>query len=182
VLADRPGGILPGEGRLDPGGQADLHALRSAHGMSGVRARARRAFRYLGWAVRARAAQAQAAGGLIQLFRVHAQQVGDLLDDHVVDQVREILAVEGPELQGPAVQDDPGRYVVPPRPARQQPGQRHLAVFEHVGVVHVEVRGDLLDGELHAGQLLGVPAFQRLDRVEYQVVEQLRLGPRRRYV
>ena len=28
MLADRPGGVLPGEGRLDPGGEADLLALR----------------------------------------------------------------------------------------------------------------------------------------------------------
>src|SRR5262249_4934218 len=76
----------------------------------------------------------------------------------------------------------PGRYVVPPRPARQQPGQRHLAVLEHVGVVDVEVWGDLLDGELHPGQLLGEPVLQRLDGVQHQVVEDLRLGPGQRHV
>jgi hypothetical protein len=68
------------------------------------------------------------------------------------------------------------------RSARQQPGERHLAVLEHVGVVDVEVWGDLLDGELDARQLLGVSAFQRLDGIEHQVVEELGLGARRRYV
>ncbi len=98
-----------------------------------------------------------------------------------MDEVREVLPIEGPELQGPAVEHDPGRYVVPPRPAGQQPGERHLAVLEHVGVVHVEVGGDLLDRELDPGQLVGVPPLQLLDRVQHQVVEEFRLGPGGRY-
>ena len=50
---DRPRGVLPGEGWLHPGGQADLLRLRGAGRVPGLRAGARRALRHLGRAVRA---------------------------------------------------------------------------------------------------------------------------------
>ena len=53
VRPDRPRGVLPGEGRLHPGGQAHLLGLRGAGRVPGVRAGARRALRHLGRAVRA---------------------------------------------------------------------------------------------------------------------------------
>src|SRR5690606_41027399 len=42
VRADGPGGVLPGEGRLDPGGEADLLAVRGQVRVPGVRAGADR--------------------------------------------------------------------------------------------------------------------------------------------
>ncbi|CAA9281241.1 MAG: Transcription_WhiB, partial [uncultured Actinomycetospora sp.] len=64
VRADRSGGVLPREGREHPGGQADLQQLRRPHRVPRVRARARRALRDLGRALRARAPSPQAPGGL----------------------------------------------------------------------------------------------------------------------
>jgi hypothetical protein len=40
-----------------------------------------------------------------------------LLDDHVVDQVREIVAVVGAQFQRTAVEDDPRRQPLAARPA-----------------------------------------------------------------
>src|SRR4029078_8513279 len=48
VRPDRPRGVLPGEGRLDAGGQAHLLGLRGPGRMPGVRPDARRALGYLG--------------------------------------------------------------------------------------------------------------------------------------
>ena len=59
VRPDRPGGLLPGEGRLDPGGQEGLPRLRRPGRVPGVRAGQRRALRHLGRAVRARAPAAE---------------------------------------------------------------------------------------------------------------------------
>src|SRR5664279_3761338 len=65
LCADRPGGLLPGEGRLDPGGEEDLHGLRGAGGMPVLRAGARRTIRHLGWVERTGTPPPQARRGLI---------------------------------------------------------------------------------------------------------------------
>ena len=64
VRPDRPGGVLPREGRLDPGGEEGLPRLRRARRVPGVRAGQRRAVRHLGRAVRARASPAEEERGL----------------------------------------------------------------------------------------------------------------------
>src|SRR4051794_13996106 len=53
VRRDRPRGVLPGEGRLDPRGEEDLHRLRGQGRVPRVRAVQRRAVRHLGRALRA---------------------------------------------------------------------------------------------------------------------------------
>ena len=88
----------------------------------------------------------------------------------------------GARFQRPAVEHDPWRNAMATGAARQQPCQRHLAVFEHVGVVDVQVGWHVLHRELDAGQLLGEAALQRLDGVQYKIVEDLGLGPRERHV
>jgi hypothetical protein len=67
------------------------------------------------------------------------------------------------------------------RATRKQPRQRHLAVFEHVRVVHVEIRWHVLDGELNTSQFVCEPLLQRLDRVQNKVIEHLRAGSRQRH-
>ncbi|CAA9290448.1 MAG: Transcription_WhiB, partial [uncultured Friedmanniella sp.] len=64
VRPDRPGGVLPREGRLHPRGQEGLPLLRRPRRVPRVRAAERRALRDLGRAQRAGAAQAQEARGL----------------------------------------------------------------------------------------------------------------------
>ena len=64
VRSDRPGGVLPREGWLHPGGQEGLPDLRRTPGLPGVRPGERRALRHLGRALRARAPQAEEAGRL----------------------------------------------------------------------------------------------------------------------
>ena len=59
VRADRSGGVLPGEGRVDPGGEEGLPRLRRPGRVPGVRADERRAVRHLGRPVRARAPPAE---------------------------------------------------------------------------------------------------------------------------
>ena len=64
LRADRPGGVLPREGRLHPRGEEGLRRLRGALGVPRVRPGQRRALRHLGRPVRARAPQAQEARGV----------------------------------------------------------------------------------------------------------------------
>ena len=62
---DRSGGVLPGEGRQHPRGQAGLRVVRGARRVPRVRPGQRRALRHLGRDVRARASAPQEAGRLI---------------------------------------------------------------------------------------------------------------------
>ena len=55
LRADRPRGVLPREGRLDPRRQEDLHHVRGQGPVPRLRARERRALRHLGRPLRARA-------------------------------------------------------------------------------------------------------------------------------
>jgi hypothetical protein len=98
-----------------------------------------------------------------------------------VHQVGEVLAIHRPELQRAPVQHDARRQLLPAGTAGQQPRQRDLAVLQHVRVVDVELGRHVLDRELHAGQLLGVPPLQALHGVQHQIVEDLRLGPGQRH-
>ena len=66
VRPDRPGGVLPREGRLHPRGQEGLRRLRGPVRVPGVRAGQRRAVRHLGRAVRAGAPQAEEARRLVR--------------------------------------------------------------------------------------------------------------------
>ena len=61
MRSDRSGGVLPREGRVDPGGQEGLPHLRRARRVPRVRADERRALRHLGRSLRARAPQAEEA-------------------------------------------------------------------------------------------------------------------------
>src|SRR5690348_3185952 len=64
-----------------------------------------------------------------QLVGIHPEQVGDLLDDHIMDEIGEILAVHGPKFERPPVEHDPRRELLAAGPAGEQPGERHLAVL-----------------------------------------------------
>ncbi|CAA9329036.1 MAG: Transcription_WhiB, partial [uncultured Frankineae bacterium] len=64
VRPDRPRGVLPGEGRVDEGGQAHLRRLRGQGRVPGVRPGSGRALRHLGRDVRAGAPAPQARSGL----------------------------------------------------------------------------------------------------------------------
>src|SRR5687767_15789911 len=70
----------------------------------------------------------------------------------------------------------------------QHAGQRNAAVVEHVGVEDDLVRAgvldprDVLDGELHAGQLALPAALDVLDGVQDQVVELLGPAARQRHL
>src|SRR5690606_9033635 len=67
VRADRPRGVLPGQGRLDTPGEDHLPPLRGAAGVPGLRARRRRAARRMGGPQRARAPPR--GGGAVTLRR-----------------------------------------------------------------------------------------------------------------
>src|SRR5271157_1867668 len=70
MCADRSGGVLPGKGRIDPGGEASVPELRGPGRVPGVRARARRAVRHLGRNVRTRTAPPEAPGRVAAVSEV----------------------------------------------------------------------------------------------------------------
>jgi hypothetical protein len=81
VRSNRPRGVLPREGRLDPRGQANLPGLRGAGPVPGVRAGPRRALRHLGRPFRAGASPPQARDHLtliaLQVLLVVDRRVDD---------------------------------------------------------------------------------------------------------
>ena len=144
VLADRPGGVLPGEGRLDPRGEADLHRLRGPRRVPRVRARARRAVRHLGRAVRARAPPPQAPRSLtltaaplsvrrVDLVDVAAEELGGQVDHDHEDQVGAVLRVGRPGLDRAPVDHD-HRAVDLGQSLAEQPAERDPAVDHDVGI------------------------------------------------
>ena len=73
VRADRPRGVLPGEGRIDARREEDLHHVRGQGPVPRIRAAERRALRHLGRPVRARApSAAQRAHRLSRRFERRA--------------------------------------------------------------------------------------------------------------
>jgi hypothetical protein len=93
------------------------------------------------------------------------------------------------DLQRTPVDHDAGRHLGAVLPVcRQHARQRDAPVVEDVGVEHdligagVLHPGDVLDGELHSGQLPLPPAFDVLDRVEHEVVELLGAAPSQRHL
>ena len=125
----------------------------------------------------------------VDLLRVAAEQDGDLIDDHLVDEVGEVIAVPGPDLQRTAIEHDPRWEPVAGfrEPDRQQPGQRDVPVLEDVTAVDQFVRAgrrqvrDVLDGELHAVELTLPPQFQILDGVQNKVIELSSAGAGQRH-
>ena len=125
----------------------------------------------------------------IHVLRVDAEQPGELLDHHLEDEFAQFVLAVGAGRQRPPVHHDPRRPGHRPVPrawraharqaqarqaqaggARVQPGQGH-ALRPDAGRVG---RRDLLDRELHPGQL-GLPAgLQPGHRLQDQLVETLR--------
>ncbi len=122
---------------------------------------------------RAKHAPSVAVAGVDSL-RVDAKQTGNLLDDHVENQRRELLLALRAGLGRAAVHDD-ARWLAARRHLR--PGQRHgIAVRARAR------RRNLFDGELHPRKLLFPAGFEPVHGIEHELVEMLRAGPRQRYV
>lgn len=114
----------------------------------------------------------------VDLLWFDAKDARELLDDHVVDQVAEVIFVVGPREQWPAVHDDArgsGRAggIAAIRLRRDDPGEWDLGAIigELVGL------GDLLDRELHAGELGRPVRLKARHRVEDDLIELLRPRP-----
>ena len=115
--------------------------------------------------------EARIAVARIDRFRVHPEDLGEFLDDHVEYELAEFFFVFGPGQQRPPVQHDPwSRH----RPGRiggvraQHPGKRYAAaVFE---VVRVR---NFLDREFHVGKFRFPARFEPGHGLQHQVVELL---------
>lgn len=70
---------------------------------------------------------------------------------------------------------------MPTGSAGYQPGQRNRTIFKHVRVVPGEFSGDVLNSELNSAELPRVAAFQPLDHVQHQIVEDLCPGASSRH-
>ncbi len=115
----------------------------------------------------------------IDVLGVATKQHGHLVDDHLVDQIGQVIAVVRPDLKWPAIEHDPRRQPVPGlrQPRREQSGQRDIAVLENVTAVDEFVRAGcrqvrhVLHGELDAIEFALPAQFEVLDGVEHEVIE-----------
>ena len=186
---DRPRGLLPREGRLDPRGQAHLHRLRGPRRVPGVRARARRAVRHLGRVVRARAAAPQAPRRLtsddraalaasvrrVDLVDVTAQELGRQVDHDHEHEVGAVFGVHRAGLDRAPVDHDHRARGSPAVPhgtaARAGPPDRARRWNRRRRLIGSCARRHVLDGELEAGQLRRPVLLDLVDGVQHQIVE-----------
>ena len=181
---DRPRGVLPGEGRLHPGGQADLLGLRGAGRVPGLRAGARRALRHLGRALRAGAPPPASSRGLTTGYAgatvdgvgLDVQVLRHLLHEHLVQQVGQVGAAAGPRFPAAA-----GRARSAARdgwPSGSRPAGTSWAsgtpTSASTPAPHTtssgEVSSDLrhvVDGQVEVGQLRAPAQLDRLERFQH---------------
>lgn len=88
----------------------------------------------------------------VDLCRIDVEKVGDLLNDDTAHQHRELLVPVSPQFERSAEHHDARLRPCRAGLGREQTRQRHLAVLQHIGVVAVELPGDVLHGELHPAQ------------------------------
>jgi hypothetical protein len=118
----------------------------------------------------------------VDRFRVDAEDEGELLDDHVENQVAELVVVLGPGKQGPTVHDDAGGGGRPYRVARVGGAGHHPRERERVAVVGQFIGvGYFLDRELHSRQLVAPARLEAGHGVEHHVVELLGPGAVQRH-
>ncbi len=117
----------------------------------------------------------------MHILWIETEQVRDLFDDHVVNEIRQVIPICRAKFERSPVEHNSRRKVDPAGPAGQQPRQRNIAVLEHIRVVDVEIRGHFLDCELDAGQFARVPPLQRLDGIQDKIIKNLRPGTRQRH-
>ncbi len=125
----------------------------------------------------------------VDLLRVAAEQHGHLIDDHLVDEIGQVVAVPGPDLQWAAIEHDPRRQPVAGfrEPDRKQPGKGDIPVLKDVTAMDEFVRAGrcevrhVLDGELHTIELALPSQFQILDGVQNQIIELSGAGAGQRY-
>ena len=104
-------------------------------------------------------------GAVVGVHRIWSepQQLGDPLDDHIVNESGSQAGVPSPRLHGAPVDDD----------ARcpSLSGWSRLAKWHgHATVVRSSSRWHLLDSQLDVAQLVVPPALHPLDRVQHQVI------------
>lgn len=93
-----------------------------------------------------------------------------------MDEVRQVLLIHRADFKWSPVYDNPGRSVAR---CGQHAREWDRSVPGAAGPLHARV-WHVLDGELDTAQLVGPPAFQMLDGVQYELVEYLRPAFRER--
>ena len=117
----------------------------------------------------------------VELVGITAEQVGQPVDHRLVQEVLEIVVVQGARLQRPSVHDDGGPATG--AVARYGAGQWNRGVFEDVGVEGRlgGQRGYVLHEEVDIVQLGHPVRFEVVQDVHQRLVEALRGGSDERH-